>query len=63
MRDPGRFHRSATTAMSAAMLVIGIALIVRTLAAHGSLDAAGILLGALFMLGGGLRLYAQNRMR
>jgi hypothetical protein len=61
MRDPGRFHRSATTAMSIAMVLIGVTLIVRTIVAGGGAVATGILLGVLFVLAGGARLYVQSR--
>jgi hypothetical protein len=63
MPDPGRIHRPATSLMSVAMVVIGIALIVRTLAAGGTAISTGILLGALFIAGGALRLYVQSRSR
>ena len=49
--------------MSAAMALIGLALIIRTIAAGGSLNATGILLGVMFMLAGSLRLYVQTRGR
>jgi hypothetical protein len=61
MPDPGRIQRSGTTVMSSAMVLIGFALIIRTIAAGGALDATGIVLGVMFMLAGGLRLYAQAR--
>jgi hypothetical protein len=61
--DPGRIHHSATNVMSALMAVVGFAVIVRTVIAGGGLDATGILLGAMLMLAGVLRLYAQNRAR
>jgi hypothetical protein len=61
MPEPGRVHRSATTTMSVLMLVIGIALIVRTLAAGGGPVATGVLLGALFAVAGAVRLWAQTR--
>jgi hypothetical protein len=61
VRDPGRFHRSATTAMSIAMVLIGVTLIVRTIVAGGGAVATGILLGILFVLAGGARLYLQSR--
>ena len=59
----GRLHRSATNVMSLAMVGIGLALIVVTIAAGGSVSATGILLGALFVLAGALRLYLQLRGR
>jgi hypothetical protein len=54
-------HRSATRAMSVAMILIGIALIVRTLAAGGGAIAVGILLGLMFIIAGAARLYLQLR--
>jgi hypothetical protein len=53
--------RSATAVMSGAMLVIGLALIVRTIAAGGTVLSMGILLGVLFVLAGAMRLYGQIR--
>jgi hypothetical protein len=61
--EPGRIHRSATSVMSIVMIVIGCALIVRTIVAGGAFDASGILLGALFILAGAIRLYVQTRGR
>lgn len=58
-----RIHRSATNVMSLAMVGIGFALIVVTIAAGGSISASGILLGTLFVLAGVLRLYLQLRGR
>jgi hypothetical protein len=49
--------------MSAIMVVIGIVIIVRTIAAGGGALATGILIGALFIAAGGLRLYIQSRQR
>jgi hypothetical protein len=43
------------------MIIIGIALIVRTLVAGGGALATGLVLGILFMLAGGARLYLQLR--
>jgi hypothetical protein len=47
--------------LPALMVVIGVAIIVRTLAAGGSPAAVGLLLGVLFCAAGGLRLYAERR--
>ena len=47
--------------MSGAMIVIGIALIVRTLLAGGGAIATGVLLGVLFVAAGAGRLYLQFR--
>jgi hypothetical protein len=49
--------------MSLLMVVIGCVLIVRTIVAGGSISATGILLGALFILAGAIRLYVQTRGR
>ena len=43
------------------MIVIGIALIARTLAAGGGALATGLVLGILFVLAGAGRLYLQLR--
>jgi uncharacterized membrane protein HdeD (DUF308 family) len=63
MPEPRRIHRSATNVMSVAMIVVGIAVIIRTIAAGGGPVSTGILLGALFIFGGVMRLYVQTRMR
>jgi hypothetical protein len=61
MRDPRGIHDSATKAMSSVMVLIGIALIVRTLAAGGGGVATGVIVGVLFILAGAGRLYVQIR--
>jgi hypothetical protein len=43
------------------MILLGIALLVRTLAAGGGALATGVLLGVLFILAGAGRLYLQLR--
>jgi hypothetical protein len=43
------------------MIVIGIALLVRTVAAGGGALATGLLLGLLFLIAGAARLYLQLR--
>jgi len=52
-------HRATTRAMSVLMILIGIALLVRTLLAGGGALATGVILGALFILAGAGRLYLQ----
>jgi uncharacterized membrane protein HdeD (DUF308 family) len=54
-------HRLSTRVMSILMLLIGVALLVRTLAAGGGAAATGVLLGVLFILAGAARLYLQMR--
>jgi hypothetical protein len=56
-----QLHSSSTRVMSVVMIVIGIALVVRTLVAGGGAIATGIVLGVLFMLAGLARLYMQMR--
>jgi hypothetical protein len=59
MPDPRQFHRSTTRVLSLAMIVIGVALLVRTMTLGGG--ATGILLGVLFIAAGGARIYLQTR--
>ena len=57
MSDPRDIHRRATLVMSAAMLVLGIAIIVVTLANGGGPFALGMVLGLLFTASGAGRQY------
>ena len=50
-----------TQLLSALMIVIGVAMIVRTLVAGGGAIALGLLLGILFVAAGAGRLYAERR--
>jgi hypothetical protein len=56
-----QMHSSSTRVLSIAMILIGLALVVRTLAAGGGAIATGIVLGVLFVLAGAARLYLQLR--
>ena len=56
-----QLHRYSTRVFSIAMIVIGIALVVRTVAAGGGAVAIGVLLGVLFIAAGAGRLYLQYR--
>jgi hypothetical protein len=56
-----QIHRSTTRAMSIVMVLIGVALLARTLAAGGGVLATGVLLGVLIILAGAGRLYLQSR--
>jgi hypothetical protein len=47
--------------MSVLIIVIGIALVVRTLIAGGGAVAVGVILGLLFIAAGAGRLYLQSR--
>jgi len=61
MPDPRQLHRSTTRLLSLAMIVIGVLLVVRTLAAGGGGLALGLILGVLFVAAGGARIYLQTR--
>jgi hypothetical protein len=61
MQRRRQLYSSSTRIFSIAMIVIGIALIVRTLAAGGGAIATGIVLGVLFVLAGAARMYLQLR--
>ena len=61
MHEPRGLHRLATLVMSAVMLLLGLAIIVVTLANGGGPLALGILMGVLFAAAGGGRLYVTWR--
>jgi hypothetical protein len=50
-----------TRVLSALMMVIGVAIIVRTVAGGGGPVALGLVLGLLFVAAGAGRLYAERR--
>ena len=50
-------HGASTLVLSAAMVVIGIAMLVVTLSSGGGPLALGVLLGVLFVVAGGGRLW------
>jgi hypothetical protein len=53
-------HRSSTAVLSTLLVLIGVALIVRTLTAGGGAIAFGLLLGVLFIAAGAGRLYING---
>jgi hypothetical protein len=57
---PRRLHSSAATALSALMLLIGVALAVEALAS-GAVLSPRLLLGVLFVVAGVGRLYIEAR--
>jgi hypothetical protein len=59
--EPRDIHRRVTLVLSAVMLVLGLAIVVVTLANGGGPLALGILLGVLFAGAGGGRLYVTWR--
>ncbi len=50
-------HRRSTTLLSLALVVLGVAMIIRTLTAGGGVLATGLLLGTLFILAGAGRIW------
>lgn len=54
-------HRRATIILSAAMVVIGLAMIVRALAGGGGALAVGVVFGALFIAAGAGRLWVARQ--
>jgi hypothetical protein len=63
MPEPRNLRQSYTRVTSILMIVVGIALLARTLAAGGGPVATGVLLGLLFVAAGAGRLYLQSRGR
>ena len=53
--------RYATHVLSALMFVLGLAIVVRTLAAGGGPLAVGLVMGLLLMAAGAGRLYVERR--
>jgi hypothetical protein len=49
--------------LPALMLLLGIAIVVRTLVAGGGPTSVGLLFGVLLALAGGLRMWAERRRR
>jgi hypothetical protein len=54
-------HRGGTIVLSTALLIVGVALIVRTISGGGGPGALGILLGVLFVAVGVGRLWIVKR--
>jgi hypothetical protein len=61
MRAPRDLHRTSTRILSTALLVLGVAMIVVTLAAGGGPLATGVLLGLLFAAAGAGRLWVAKQ--
>jgi len=60
MREPRSLRGTGTATLSVMMIVIGIALFVRTLTAGGGPLATGLILGVLFTAAGAGRLYLRR---
>lgn len=63
MSAPGPARGGATALLSAALLGIGVLMIVRTLGSGGSALSVGVVLGALFVAAGAGRLWLAWRAR
>ena len=61
MPEPRDVHRQTTAIMSSVLVILGVAMIVRTLVAGGGAGAFGLVLGVLFIAAGIGRLYLNNR--
>jgi hypothetical protein len=60
--ESGRdIHRSATLLLSAVMAVLGVVILIRTIAFGGGLVSLGVLFGALFVAAGAGRFYVTWR--
>jgi hypothetical protein len=59
--DPARVHRATSLVLSAAMIVVGIAMLAVTIANGGGPLAIGTILGVLFVVAGGGRLWLTWR--
>jgi hypothetical protein len=55
------FHATTTALFSLTLIVLGVAMIIRTLAAGGGPLATGLLLGGLFVLAGAGRIWVGRR--
>jgi hypothetical protein len=56
-------HRIGTLVLSLAMVAIGVALVVQTIAGTGSISSARLILGVLFVAAGCGRVYVEKRRR
>ena len=54
-------HRNGTILLSATLMVLGVAMIARTIAAGGGPISAGVLLGLLFVAAGAGRVWVATR--
>ncbi len=60
MPEPRQIRATSTVILSFVMIVIGIALCARTLAAGGGPLATGLILGVLFVAVGAGRIYVRR---
>ena len=60
MPSPRQVHRASTRVLSGAMLVIGVVLVVTTVARGGGPLAVGVVVGLLFCAVGAGRLWTER---
>jgi hypothetical protein len=60
MRAPRDLHRTGTRVLSLAMLVVGLAMIVRAVTGGGGILAVGVIFGVLFVAAGAGRLWVAR---
>jgi membrane-bound metal-dependent hydrolase YbcI (DUF457 family) len=63
MPEPRDVHRGTTVVLSAILVLLGVAIVVRTIAAGGGGLAFGLLIGVLFVAAGLGRLYLSGLLR
>ena len=61
MSEQRPVRQTYTRVMSILMVIVGVAILVRTFAGGGGPGATGVLLGVLFVAAGVGRLYLQSR--
>jgi hypothetical protein len=61
MSQPRQVYRGGTLVLSILMVVVGVALLVSTIARGGGVLAIGIVFGLLFIAAGSARLYLLRR--
>jgi len=62
MSEPRDLHRQTTGLLSVILVILGVAMIVRTIVAGGGGLAFGLLMGVLFIAAGLGRMYINTRM-
>jgi hypothetical protein len=62
MPAPRDLHRQTTGLLSVVLVILGVAMIVRTIVAGGGGLAFGLLMGALFIAAGVGRIYLNARL-
>jgi hypothetical protein len=62
MPEPRDVHRGTTGLLSVILVILGVAMIIRTLTAGGGALAFGLLMGVLFIAAGLGRIYINTRL-